>query len=112
MTTAAWPGPLGKRDNEGVAERLSAPEIVERLTSLDGWAREGETLRKSFRCASFPDAIAFVVRVAFLAEAANHHPDIDVRWRTVHLTLSTHDAGGLTRLDFELAQRIDEAAAP
>ena len=61
--------------------------------------------------ASFPDAVAFVVAVGFLAEAADHHPDIDIRWRTVHLALTTHDAGGLSTLDFDLAARIDEAAS-
>jgi 4a-hydroxytetrahydrobiopterin dehydratase len=94
-----------------MAEPLDDATIEARLAALDGWTRDGDEIRKDFTRAGFPEAIAFVVRVGFLAEAANHHPDIDIRWRTVHLTLSTHDAGGLTALDFELAGRIDEAAA-
>ena len=56
---------------------------------------------------SFPEAIDFVVAVGRLAEEADHHPDIDIRWRTVTLTLVTHDAGGLTRLDLDLAGAVD-----
>jgi 4a-hydroxytetrahydrobiopterin dehydratase len=89
-------------------DRLDDAAITTRLGELDGWSRDDDAITKEFRCASFPDAIAFVVRVGFLAEAANHHPDLDVRWRTVHVALSTHDAGGLTALDFDLAARIDE----
>jgi len=92
-------------------ERLDDAAIDARLADLTGWARDGDEIHKDFKRASFPDAIAFVVQVGFLAEAANHHPDIDIRWRTVHLALSTHDAGGLTELDFDLAGRIDEAAS-
>jgi 4a-hydroxytetrahydrobiopterin dehydratase len=57
----------------------------------------------------FPTAISFVGRVAELSEAANHHPDIDIRYRKVRIALTTHDAGGLTKLDFSLAQEIDQA---
>src|SRR5262249_7283134 len=78
--------------------------------ALSGWSRDGDTITKEFTCPGFADAIAFVVRVGFAAEAANHHPDIDVRWRTVRLALSTHDAGGLTALDFDLAAAADAAA--
>jgi 4a-hydroxytetrahydrobiopterin dehydratase len=94
-----------------MVDRLDDTTIEARLGSLDGWTRTGDEIRKDYRCAGFPDAIAFVVRIGFLAEAANHHPDLDIRWRTVHVALSTHDAGGLTDLDFDLAGRIDEAAA-
>jgi 4a-hydroxytetrahydrobiopterin dehydratase len=94
-----------------MAERLDDAAIDARLGGLTGWSREGDEIRKEYVRAGFADAIAFVVRVGFLAEAADHHPDIDIRWRTVHLTLSTHDAGGLTTLDFDLAGKIDEAAA-
>ena len=91
--------------------RLDDAEIAGRLGALTGWSREGDEIRKEFVRAGFADAIALVVRVGFLAEAADHHPDIDIRWRTVHIALSTHDAGGLTALDFDLATKIDEAAA-
>jgi 4a-hydroxytetrahydrobiopterin dehydratase len=91
-------------------DRLDESAIDARLAALSGWSRDGDEIRKSYERASFADAIAFVVQVGFLAEAANHHPDIDIRWRTVHLVFSTHDAGGLTTLDFDLAARVDEVA--
>jgi 4a-hydroxytetrahydrobiopterin dehydratase len=89
-------------------ERLDDATIESRLGGLTGWTRDGDTIAKDFQCASFPDCIAFVVRIGFLAEAANHHPDLDIRWRNLHVALSTHDAGGLTDLDFTLAGKIDE----
>ncbi len=61
-------------------------------------------------CRSFADAIALVVRVGFLAESADHHPDIDLRWKTVTITLSTHECDGLSGRDFALAAQIDDAA--
>jgi 4a-hydroxytetrahydrobiopterin dehydratase len=91
-----------------VPERLDDAAITSRLGGLTGWSRDGDSITKDFRCATFGDAIAFVVRIGFFAEAANHHPDLDIRWRNVHVALSTHDAGGLTTLDFDLAARIDE----
>jgi 4a-hydroxytetrahydrobiopterin dehydratase len=94
----------------GMAERLGDDEIAQWLGAQSGWERHGDEIRKRFERASFPDAIAFVVRIGFLAEAANHHPDLDIRWRTVAVALSTHDAGGLTGLDLALAASIDEAA--
>lgn len=87
--------------------RLSDSEIDARLAGIHGWRRSGDTLRKTILLPSFTAAISFVVKVGFLAEAANHHPDIDIRWRKVMLTLTTHDAGGLSALDFELAAQID-----
>ncbi len=92
-------------------QRLSDDDLATALASLDGWTRDGDEIRKAFARESFPDAIAFVVRVAFCAEAADHHPDLDLRWRTVHVALTTHDAGGLTELDIDLARTIDEIAA-
>ncbi len=92
------------------AARLSDGEIDQALAGLSGWERDGDVIRKAFVRETFAAAVAFVVQVGFLAEAANHHPDIDVRWRTVHLALSTHDSGGLTRLDVDLAGRIDAIA--
>jgi 4a-hydroxytetrahydrobiopterin dehydratase len=94
-----------------MVDRLDDTAIEARLGELTGWTRDGDEIRKQFERADFPAAIAFVVRIGFLAEAANHHPDIDVRWRTVHIALTTHDAGGLSALDFDLAARIDAAAS-
>jgi 4a-hydroxytetrahydrobiopterin dehydratase len=90
-----------------MASRLSANDIDGRLARLRGWIRAGNEIRKQIECASFPAAIAFVTHVGFLAEAAGHHPDIDIRWRKVTLALTTHDAGGLTDKDFDLATQID-----
>jgi 4a-hydroxytetrahydrobiopterin dehydratase len=98
----------GRRDNGRVPERLDDAAVTARLGELTGWTRAADAITRQYQCASFADAIAFVVRIGFLAEAANHHPDIDIRWRNVSIALSTHDAGGLTTLDFDLAKRIDE----
>ena len=90
--------------------RLDDDDLARGLTALPAWTREGDVLRRSIETPSFADAIALVTRIGFDAEAADHHPDLDVRWRTVHVALTTHDAGGLTRLDLDLAAAIDAAA--
>ena len=79
--------------------------------SFPAGTRAGTEIVKSFERASFPDAVAFVVRVGFLAEKADHHPDIDIRWRTVRLALTSHDSGGLTASDLRLANEIEEVAS-
>jgi 4a-hydroxytetrahydrobiopterin dehydratase len=71
------------------------------------WTREGDELRTTVTLHDFAAALRFVNAVGAAAEAANHHPDIDIRWNTVHLALSTHDSGGLTLLDLALASAID-----
>jgi len=98
-----------------MAELLSDIAIQRELGSLPGWSRRGDLLTRTYTFRSFPDAIAFVNRVAVNAESANHHPDIDIRYSRVTLTLSTHDAGGITQNDLDLAKlidRTDEGAAP
>jgi len=85
---------------------LTETEIQGRLAGVPGWQRRGQELRRSFSFPDFGAAMAFVNRVAGLAEAANHHPDIDIRYSKVTLVLSTHDAGGLTERDFALAESI------
>jgi 4a-hydroxytetrahydrobiopterin dehydratase len=85
---------------------LSETEIQQRLAHLPGWERRGQEIRRTWAFADFRAAMAFVNRVAELAEAADHHPDIDVRYSKVTLALSTHDAGGLTARDFALAEAI------
>jgi 4a-hydroxytetrahydrobiopterin dehydratase len=87
---------------------LSDADVQAALASLPGWGRVEREIEKTFECASFADAIAFVVRIGFLAEQANHHPDIDVRWRKVRVVLTTHDAGGLTTNDINLAGAIED----
>jgi 4a-hydroxytetrahydrobiopterin dehydratase len=86
------------------------PATVESALAAPGgpaWALVDGTLVKTVECPSFPAALDFVMAVGALAEEADHHPDIDIRWRTVHLVLVTHDAGGLTELDLALARAID-----
>ena len=88
--------------------KLTEQEIVERLKALQGWTREGHAIRRSFTFTRFADGIRFVDRVAVAADALDHHPDIDIRYTTVTMTLSTHSAGGVTPKDFELAERIEQ----
>jgi 4a-hydroxytetrahydrobiopterin dehydratase len=85
---------------------LSAEEIAGRLADLPGWTAEGDSIVSVHKRGSFGAAVLYAGAVAFLAEAANHHPDILIQWDTVTLTLSTHSAGGLTARDFELAGQI------
>jgi 4a-hydroxytetrahydrobiopterin dehydratase len=92
-------------------ERLSEEEISRRLSEVPSWQRDGDAIVWTRRFPAFLEGIAFVGRVAQLAEAMDHHPDIDIRWRRVRLALSTHSSGGLTALDFELARRIDSEIA-
>lgn len=75
---------------------------------LVDWTVDGELLRRTFVLGDFTEAMGFVTRVAILAEKANHHPDIDIRWNKVTLVLTTHDAGGLTDNDVALAEKIDQ----
>ena len=86
---------------------LSDQDARTRLAALTGWEIDGDRLRKRYTLDSFMAAIAFVNRVAALAEAADHHPDILVEYRHVTLTLTTHDEGGLSARDFSLAASID-----
>lgn len=87
--------------------RLSEQEIGNRLEQLDGWTRKGQAIRKDYSFPDFARAIEFVNQVAGIAEEMDHHPDIDIRYDTVVLSLSTHSAGGLTERDFRLAARAD-----
>lgn len=89
---------------------LSESEIQDRLSSVSGWRREGKTIVREFEFKDFPAAIDFVNRIAEAAEASWHHPDIDVRWNKVRLSLTTHDQGGLTDKDFDLAGDFDREA--
>ena len=93
----ARPAPL---DDAALAEALSGPDAPQ-------WDLVGGRLVKVVACPSFAAALDFVMAVGRLAEEADHHPDIDIRWRTVTLALITHDADGLTELDFSLARAID-----
>ena len=87
--------------------RLNDAQVEAELLSSPGWRREGDTIRRTWQLGSFAEAMALANRVAALAEAQDHHPDILVQYRRVTLTLSTHDSGGLTELDFRLARAIE-----
>jgi 4a-hydroxytetrahydrobiopterin dehydratase len=89
---------------------LDGAEVAAALSALPGWEGDEHTLRRSLEFPGFATAITAVDEIAKVAEGMQHHPDIDIRWRTLHLTLSTHDAGGVTQLDVELAHRVAEIA--
>ena len=92
-------------------QKLSDLEIQRALGGLAGWSRRGETLVKTYTFDRFADGIAFVDRVAVAADSMDHHPDIDIRYTKVTMTLSTHDAGGITAFDLKLAEKIEGATA-
>jgi 4a-hydroxytetrahydrobiopterin dehydratase len=87
---------------------LGDADLAQILPTLPGWSLSGGMLRKTFAHASFPEAIVFVNAVAQLAEVANHHPDIDIRYSNITLSLVTHDAGGITDKDVALARGVEE----
>jgi 4a-hydroxytetrahydrobiopterin dehydratase len=86
---------------------LSDIEIQRELGTLPGWTRRGNVLVKTYTFATFPAAIDWVRRAADLAEAMNHHPDLDIRYTRVTATLSTHDSGGITSKDLALARGLE-----
>ena len=94
-----------------MASRLSDLEIQRALGTLPGWSRRADVLTKTFTWPTFEQGIAFVTRVAKAADAMDHHPDIDIRYTKVTGALSSHDAGGITERDLELARQIEQVAA-
>lgn len=93
------------------ASPLSSQEIGSRLAVLTGWQLESGEIVRTFTFPDFPGSLDFVNRVGELAEGAGHHPDIDIRYNKVRLALTTHDAGGITTKDFDLAGKINQIAA-
>jgi len=91
--------------------KLDEAAIADAVRRTPGWDRAGAAIRRTYRFRDFREALAFVNRVGALAEAAGHHPDIDIRYNAVTLALTTHDAGGLTAKDFDLARAIDRPGA-
>ena len=88
--------------------RLADDEVARRLARLPGWSLDGDgKLARSFRFADFSEAFGFVSRAALAAEKLDHHPEWSNVWNRVEVRLTTHDAGGLTELDFALAERLD-----
>lgn len=91
--------------------KLNDASIDDWIAERNGWSREGDRLTKTYAFSAFRDSIVFVNRVASLADQADHHPDIDIRYDTVRIGLSTHDAGGITEKDTSLAEKIDFATS-
>jgi 4a-hydroxytetrahydrobiopterin dehydratase len=91
-------------------KRLTEDEITAGLDTVPGWERREDTIVATVVRADFRDSLLYVGAVAYLAEAANHHPDVAISWNRVTLILSTHSAGGLTAADFELARQISALA--
>ena len=89
---------------------LSDDEVRAGLERLEGWEREGDAIRRTFRFRDFVGSVEFVNRLVEPAEAMNHHPDLEVSWNRVTVSLSTHSRGGITQSDLELAARIEALA--
>lgn len=90
--------------------KFTEQEVENALASVPEWSEVNGEIQRTYQFDGFEQAIAFVNRVAEAAEAADHHPDILIRYNKVTLTLSTHDAGGITQNDFDLATKVDAAA--
>jgi len=87
---------------------LSVNEVQQALGSLPGWQRKGDAIQRVFEFSDFKAAMQFVNKIAEAAEAANHHPDIDIRYNKVTMALVSHDSGGVTERDVRMAQRINQ----
>ncbi len=107
---AFGPGVLYRSGSMARRTVLPETEIARRLREVRRWKREENTITRTWAFRDFPAALAFINRVGELAETANHHPEIHNSWTTVTLSLTTHDAGGLTERDFDLAKKIDALA--
>ena len=92
-------------------KKLGVEEIKGWIASQSGWKYKEDAIRKEYAFPSFRDSIVFVNRIASIADDLNHHPDIDVRYNKVLLTISTHDVGGVTEKDLSLAGKIDFATS-
>ena len=90
--------------------KLTAQQLKDALPRVPDWRRKSQTITRTCEFKDFPAAIKFVNAVARLSEKAWHHPDLDIRWNKVTLTLTTHDQGGLTKKDFDLAEKFDRLA--
>jgi 4a-hydroxytetrahydrobiopterin dehydratase len=91
--------------------KLSKSVIATRLAKNPGWILDGDAIRKQYTLPSFPEAIAFVTRLAFAAEAKDHHPDLHVSYKKVTVVWTTHSDGGLSAKDFDGARQSDMIAA-
>src|SRR5438874_1196545 len=102
--------PFAVESAQSMRTKLSDLEIRRALGTLPGWTRKGDLVQKTYSFARFGDGVRFVDQVAELADSMNHHPDIDIRYTKVTFSLSTHDAGGITQMDLDLAKAIEQAA--
>lgn len=93
---------------DAVSKPLKSERVQQKMLTVPGWELKGDSITRTYKLPGFRSALAFVQLVGELAEAADHHPDIDIRYSKVQLTLSTHSAGGLTDKDFDLAAQIDQ----
>jgi len=91
--------------------KLTPKQIKAALPAVKDWKKQGASITRTYKFKDFVAAMDFVDEVAKAAEKASHHPDIDIRWNKVTLTLATHSEGGLTQKDFDLAKKIDTLAA-
>ncbi len=89
-------------------KKLSAAEIVEKLSEINEWAEENNHLKKRFNFKNFAESLDFVNRAGAVAEKLDHHPDITLGWGYAEFSITTHDTGGLTQIDFELAKQINQ----
>lgn len=99
------------RGVEKRVEKLGEQQVADKLEGLSNWSEMNSTIQRTFQFKDFVEAMKFVNRIAEQAEDVQHHPDILIRWNKVTLTLSTHDAGGLTDKDFDFAVSADEFAS-
>lgn len=90
---------------------LSDEEVSERLTGLEGWERKGDSIAKTYENGDFVGSVEFVKRLVEPAEDMGHHPDLEVSWDKVTVSITNHAEGGLTENDFELAGRVDAIGA-
>jgi 4a-hydroxytetrahydrobiopterin dehydratase len=96
---------------EATMATLSDAQIAEKLASLQGWHREGNAITKEFVRGGFAEATQFIAKLAPIADAMDHHPDVQLyRYKRVKIILTTHSAGGITQNDFDLAAKIDAVA--
>lgn len=95
-----------------MTDHLTAAQLDDALSTLPGWARSGKAIARQFALASFPDAVAVLTRLAFEAEAADHHPDFVLEYRNLTVRFWTHTADGVTRKDVEAARVVNRVVGP
>ncbi len=110
ILSTAIPVILSSQPLKANAMPLTQTEIDQKIQAVPQWQQQDQTITRTFKFKNFVEAIAFVNQLVEPAEVAGHHPDIAISYNKVSLSLTTHDAGGLTQMDFDLAQTISELA--